>query len=157
MCVETVNPLHDLSRSISKSYGFLKRFDLLFASAIRRGYENSSRRNGRSSITFRRRVAKYQSTVRSSPCVIEVALRRGEIFLHLPDAGLYHTSAKCDLGAVNSDYAGQEKPLRWRVGHRIETSDPKAPHKLNLNVKYGDIVILKTRLPKPPESKLNGL
>jgi hypothetical protein len=88
---------------------------------------------------------------------IAVALRRGEIFLHLPEAGLYNTSAKCDLGAVNSDYAGQEKPLRWRVGHHIETADSKAPNKLNLNVKYGDIVILKTRLPKPPESKVNGL
>jgi hypothetical protein len=90
---------------------------------------------------------------------IEATLARGQIVLHLPEDGQYSINAKCDIGNVNSDYEGQEKRLGgwWFFGHRVESGNSSAPHKLNLRVGYGDIVILKTRIPKAPEPKVTGL
>jgi hypothetical protein len=83
---------------------------------------------------------------------IEVSLRDGEIIMHLPEDGHYNIHAKCDIGNVNSDYPGEEKRQWWLIGHRIENgTSPAAPHKLDLRVKVGDIVILKARGPKPLE------
>jgi hypothetical protein len=81
---------------------------------------------------------------------IEVTLRTGEIVLHLPQDAHYDIHAKCGIGNVNSDYAGQEKRV-WFFGHKIENEASPADHRLNLKVKVGDIVLLKTQLPKYPE------
>jgi hypothetical protein len=52
---------------------------------------------------------------------------------------------------VKSDFPGQEKRRRWIIGHRIVNEDSVATHKLNLKVGFGDIIILKTRVPKAPD------
>ena len=57
---------------------------------------------------------------------------------------------------MNTDYPARVEHLWWRLGHRVETGNT-APHNLNLKVGYGDIMILKTPVPKPPEPKANGL
>lgn len=81
---------------------------------------------------------------------IQVKLLEGEILLHLPEEGRYNIHAKCTVGNVNSDYLGQEKRRFWLIGHRILNENSPAAHTLNLRVGFGDIVILKTRVPKPP-------
>jgi hypothetical protein len=81
---------------------------------------------------------------------IQVTLLQGEILLHLPEEGRYNITAKSDFGNVNSDFPGQEKRSRWIIGHRIVNANSAAAHKLNLRVGFGDIIILKTRVPKPP-------
>jgi hypothetical protein len=82
---------------------------------------------------------------------IQVTLLQGEMMLHLPEEGRYDVNAKSDLGSVNSDFPGQRKRRPWLIGHRTVYEDSKAAHKLNLKVGFGDIMILKTRVPKPPE------
>ena len=81
---------------------------------------------------------------------IQVALRQGEITLHLPQDGKYTTDAKSNFGSVFSDFPGQEKRRFWLVGHRIEKDVSPGAHALNLRVGCGDIIILKTRIPKMP-------
>jgi hypothetical protein len=83
---------------------------------------------------------------------IQVTLAQGEILLHLPEEEKYSIHAKSDVGSVNSDFSGLEKRTRWFLGHRSMDENAAAPHKLNLRVGFGDIVILKTRIPKAPES-----
>lgn len=84
---------------------------------------------------------------------IDVNLLQGMVLLHLPQDGKYAIDAKTDFGHVNCDYPGREKPRRWLTGHRW-VSEPAGDgaHKLNLKVGYGDVVILKTQLPKQPPS-----
>jgi hypothetical protein len=69
----------------------------------------------------------------------------------LPEEGRYDIHAKSKFGDVNNDFPGEERRRWWVVGHRIAHQDSPAPHKLDLRVKFGDIVILKTRVPKSPE------
>jgi len=93
---------------------------------------------------------------------IQVTLAKGEIMLYLPEEEKYAIHAKSGFGAVNSDFPGEVKRTGWFVGHRSIDENSAAPHKLNLKVGFGDIVIVKTRVPKPPEPlaparKTNGL
>jgi hypothetical protein len=93
---------------------------------------------------------------------IQVTLAKGEILLHLPEEEKYAIHAKSNFGTVNSDFSGEVERLRWFVGHRSTDENSAAPHKLNLKVGFGDIVIVKTRVPKPPgpatpAQKTNGL
>ena len=81
---------------------------------------------------------------------IEVTLHQGEVMLHLPADGKYDIKAKCAIGNVNSDFPGQEKRRGWLFGHRTINGTSTAAHKLNLKVGDGDIVIVRTRIPKPP-------
>ena len=81
---------------------------------------------------------------------IQVTLRQGEIMLHLPEEGQYNIHAKSQFGNVNSDFPGPEKRRWWLFGHQSVSENAQAAHKLNLRVAFGDIVILKTRVPKPP-------
>ncbi|MGA2741369.1 MAG: hypothetical protein ABSG65_28525 [Bryobacteraceae bacterium] len=81
---------------------------------------------------------------------IQVTLLQGEILLHLPQDGRYNIHARSHFGAVNSDFPGPEKRRWWLFGHRSLSRDSQAAHKLNLRVAFGDIVILKTRVPTPP-------
>jgi hypothetical protein len=78
---------------------------------------------------------------------IEVTLVNGEIMLHLPETEKYTINAKSSFGNVYSDFPGPEKLRFWLAGHHISHEDSEASHKLNLKVLYGDIVILKTRVP----------
>lgn len=82
---------------------------------------------------------------------IQATLLQGEILLHLPEDQRYSTNAKSTFGHVDSDFSGLQKRRGWVLGHRIVGEDSAATHKLNLKVKFGDIVILKIRVPKPPE------
>lgn len=60
-------------------------------------------------------------------------------------------NAKSNVGNVYSDFPGREKRRFWLIGHRILNENSPATHTLNLRVGCGDIVILKTRVPKLPE------
>ena len=81
---------------------------------------------------------------------IQVTLLQGEIMLHLPEDGEYNINAKSQFGNVNSDFPGPEKRRWWLLGHRSVNENSQAAHKLTLRVGFGDIVILKTRVPAPP-------
>jgi hypothetical protein len=80
---------------------------------------------------------------------IQVTVAKGQILLHLPEEQKYSIQARCDFGSVNSDFSEPERRTRWLLGH-ISAETAAAPHKLNLKVGFGDIVILKTRVPKYP-------
>jgi hypothetical protein len=83
---------------------------------------------------------------------IRVTVRKGQITLHLPQEGQYGIDAKSDLGGVVSDFPGQEKRLRWRVGHTLTQETPTGHH-LYLRIGFGDIVLLKipkVAMPGPP-------
>lgn len=82
---------------------------------------------------------------------IEVKLMQGAITLHLPEQERYAIHAKVRFGHVDNDFAGQEKHRLWLLGHWVENEDSAATHKLNLKVSNGNIVILKTRVPKRPD------
>jgi hypothetical protein len=82
---------------------------------------------------------------------IQVNVAQGEILLHLPEEGKYSIHAQSTFGSVSSDFSELEKRTGWILGHRSVEDDSKAPHKLNLKVGFGDIVILKIRTPKSPE------
>jgi hypothetical protein len=82
---------------------------------------------------------------------IQVNVAQGEILLHLPQDEKYSINAKSDFGSVNSDFSELEKRMGWLLGHKSVDENSAAPHKLNLKVGFGDIVILKIRIPKSPE------
>jgi hypothetical protein len=84
---------------------------------------------------------------------IQVAVRQGEITLDLPEQGRYAVDAKSSCGSVISDFPGKEKSRFWFIGHQVENEDSSAPHKLNLKIGYGDIIVLKARTPKMPEAQ----
>jgi hypothetical protein len=93
---------------------------------------------------------------------IQVTLAKGEILLHLPEEQKYTLHAKSDFGTVTSDFSGQVTRMPWFLGHRSIDGNSAASHKLSLRVGFGDIVIVKTRIPKAPEpatpaQKTNGL
>jgi hypothetical protein len=88
---------------------------------------------------------------------IQVKLAQGEILLHLPEDGRYSINAHSDFGSVNSDFSGPEKRTGWLLGHRSVDEDRAAPHKLDLKVKFGDVVILKIRAPKTSETATGAL
>jgi DUF4097 and DUF4098 domain-containing protein YvlB len=81
---------------------------------------------------------------------IQVTLAQGGIVLHLPEEEKYAIHAKSCIGTVNSDFPGVVKRRAWLLGHRLENEN-SGSHKLDLKVGDGDIVIVKTRIPKPPE------
>jgi hypothetical protein len=81
---------------------------------------------------------------------IDVHLEQGEVMLHLAEDGRYSINATSDFGNVNCDFPGEEKRRRWLTGHRWVSEEKAGTHKLNLKVGYGDVVILKIRVPKSP-------
>jgi len=81
---------------------------------------------------------------------IHATALQGGITLHLPEVGQYAIDAKSDFGIVFSDFPGSAKRRWWAVGHQF-TQTSQAPHRLYLREGYGDIIILKTRAPKPSE------
>jgi hypothetical protein len=76
----------------------------------------------------------------------------GEITVRVPE-GMYAIDARSKLGAVNSDFAGNGRQLKWWVvkwpGQAFTSSPgaaasaPASAQKMFLRASYGDIVILK--------------
>jgi hypothetical protein len=76
----------------------------------------------------------------------------GEITVRVPE-GMYAIDARSKLGAVNSDFAGNGRQLKWWVvrwpGQAFTSSPgaagsaPASAQKMFLRTSYGDIVILK--------------
>ncbi len=81
---------------------------------------------------------------------IDAKLLQGEIMLHLPEDVPYKIDAKTDYGNVNSDFPG-EKKRAW-MGQTAFHDAPKPAQALKLRVGYGDIVLLRIRLPKYPDA-----
>ena len=90
---------------------------------------------------------------------IDAKALRGQIILHLPEDMQYSIDAKCDFGNVNSDFPGEKQRL-W-IGQRAFHQAPKPAPSLKLRIGYGDIILLRIRVPKAPEatttSKSSGL
>ncbi len=73
----------------------------------------------------------------------------GQITLHLAEQGQYGFDAKCDFGAVDTDFPGPERGKI--VGRAFVTPAPSASaQKLYARMGVGDITILKIRQPPPP-------
>jgi hypothetical protein len=70
----------------------------------------------------------------------------GQITVRVPE-GMYAIDARSKLGAVNSDFPGSGRQLKWWVvkwpGQAFMTTAPPASQKMFLRAGYGDIVILK--------------
>lgn len=76
----------------------------------------------------------------------------GEITVRVPE-GMYAIDARSKIGAVNSDFAGNGRQLKWWVvewpGQAFTSSPgaaasaPASAQKMFLRTGYGDIVILK--------------
>jgi hypothetical protein len=79
---------------------------------------------------------------------IEAKLGEGEIMLHLPEDAQYSIDARTGYGNVNSDFPG-ERHRGW-FGQKAMENLPRPAHELKLRVGYGDIVLLKIRIPKYP-------
>jgi hypothetical protein len=58
--------------------------------------------------------------------------------------------AKSFVGTVNSDFDGTEKGQPLHFGHTFTEGAASAPQKLDLKIRYGDVVILKAHEPKEP-------
>jgi len=80
---------------------------------------------------------------------IDAKLREGEIMLHLPEDAQYSIDARTACGNVNSDFPG-ERQRGW-FGQKGLENLPLPARTLRLRVGYGDIVLLKIRIPKYPQ------
>lgn len=81
---------------------------------------------------------------------IHVTARQAEITVHLPADRQYVIDAKSDFGAVNSDFAGHDKREPWLIGHGFVEGATGTSQKIFLRARYGDIVLLSTRIPAEP-------
>ena len=77
---------------------------------------------------------------------IEAKVRQGQITLHLPEGAKYSLDAKAAYGNVNSDFPG-EMHRDW-IGQKALQREPNPAHRLKLRVGYGDIVLLRIRVPE---------
>jgi len=84
---------------------------------------------------------------------IHATVRSGVITLHLPPEGAYAIDAKCRVGNVVSDFAGDEQHKPWPFGHRFTQGGSAPVHKLFLRAGFGDAIILKIQKPELPEQK----
>jgi len=73
---------------------------------------------------------------------IRASLREGLITLMLPASGQYTIDAHSTVGDVICDFAGQPHNHSWRFSHSFMSS-AAAPHKLDLRIRFGDIIIRK--------------
>lgn len=72
----------------------------------------------------------------------------GLITVHLSE-GQYAIDAKSKLGAVNSDFPGNETTKKW-LGHSFIDSAPADAQKVFLRIKWGDIVVSRMHHPPSP-------
>jgi len=84
---------------------------------------------------------------------IQATSLQGAIILHLPENGQYAIDAKSDFGAVNSDFGGRLKRFPWLFGARFLQVPSPESQKLYLRIGYGDILILRIRVPPTPVSQ----
>jgi hypothetical protein len=72
----------------------------------------------------------------------------GLITVRVPD-GQYAIDAKSKLGAVNSDFLGDEKSRKW-LGHTFLANPPANAQKMFLRIERGDIIVIQMHQPAPP-------
>jgi hypothetical protein len=78
---------------------------------------------------------------------LHVTDKHGQITVYLAaDAG-YAIDAFTKLGAVDSDFPGEERPRTMKLGHTFLREAPADKPKLYLRVGYGDITILRESKP----------
>jgi hypothetical protein len=77
---------------------------------------------------------------------IHATVVTGQITLSLAGSGHYETDANCKIGAVYSDFEGDD-PQRHFIGEELHSQNTAAATKLYLRVRAGDIVILKAHSP----------
>jgi hypothetical protein len=79
---------------------------------------------------------------------IRARVRQGLITLMLPADGQYTVDAHSTVGDVICDLAGQRQNKSWRFSHSF-TNSASAPHKLDLHIGFGDIIIRKEQQSTP--------
>ena len=79
---------------------------------------------------------------------IQVRTRQGEIIVHLAGEAPRDIDAKSASGSVNSDFPGEARRC-CLLGHRFLAKNSSAPQKLDLQIGYGDIFLLKLHNPHP--------
>jgi hypothetical protein len=62
--------------------------------------------------------------------------------------GQYAIDAKSKLGAVDCDFPGSEKTVKW-LGHAFLGGNPTAAQKIFLRIQFGDVIILRMHQPQP--------
>lgn len=79
---------------------------------------------------------------------IEASLRRGQIFIYLPDGVDYTTSAISKLGTINVPGDPTLTPKHFHLGHSLMQPSSTNSHALKLKVGFGDIYVMR-QTPKP--------
>jgi hypothetical protein len=72
--------------------------------------------------------------------------RMGQITVQLPPDGQYAIDAKSKLGAIDSDFAGDER-RKHKFGHAFLHEASPSSQKLYLRIGFGDVTILEMRKP----------
>jgi len=81
---------------------------------------------------------------------IHVTDKQGLITVRLAENRPYVIDARSGLGGVDSDFAGAEKRTPLLLGHSFMENPPGSAQKLYLRIRYGDIIVLRQRIPQPP-------
>ncbi len=79
---------------------------------------------------------------------IRAHVLQGLITLMLPADGNYAIAAHATVGDVISDFAGERRNKSWRFSHSF-TNSATAAHKLDLQIRFGDIIIRKEQQTLP--------
>lgn len=79
---------------------------------------------------------------------IEADVGQGTILLRLAGEGQYEIDARSKWGSVTSDFPGSERKAWWLIGQHYTGHPEGRAQKLQLRAGYGDIIILKERVPK---------
>jgi hypothetical protein len=80
---------------------------------------------------------------------VHATSKMGQITVQLPEEGRYAIDAKSLLGAIDSDFPGDEHTKR-KFGHTFSQQAPSPSQKLYFRIGFGDIAIVKTRIPPMP-------
>jgi hypothetical protein len=84
---------------------------------------------------------------------IDAAVDKGTILVRLPEQGRHDIDARSKWGSITSDFSGQGRKAWWQVGHQFAGHAEDGAQKLHLRAGYGDIIILKERVPKEAGAK----
>jgi hypothetical protein len=91
-----------------------------------------------------------QVNIEGTAAGIEAELRRGGIFLYLPEGVVYSTQAQCSFGTINAPGEPDLKLEHLHLGHILSQQATGKANNLNLKVGYGDIYIMRqTPAPAP--------
>ena len=83
---------------------------------------------------------------------IDASAGQGTMLVRLAEDGQYDIDARSKFGSVTSDFPGMARRARWLVGHQFMGHPEGHAQKLGLRAGYGDIIILKERVPKEPKA-----